>query len=191
MHLLHIGSYLSTDEYFRKHLTQDLMPYTCIVPGCAEADNPDGAPFPNRSAWLEHSVSYHAGSDMLQTLCCPLCWKTMDGEEQAYLLHISRHLVEIALAALPRGAGSEDSSDASDSDTRSVGAASLSREGEPFKHSPEGWGSASDEEIEKARQYWGYLFTAEKMPTPALAALLRSIAIYIVRAAACLSTTCH
>ena len=128
---------------------------------------------------------------MLKTLCCPLCWKkTTDGEERAFLLHISRHLEEIALAALPRGAGSEDKSDASDSDTRSEEAPSLGRdreiskdrEGKISKAPLESWGPASDEDIEKARQYWGYLFTPEKTPTAALKALLESIAIYIVRA---------
>ncbi len=39
----------------------------------------------------------------------------------------------------------------------------------------------SAEKVEEARQYWGYLFSAEKKPTSVFDALLRSIATYIVR----------
>ena len=44
----------------------------------------------------------HLAESASEDLCCPLCSKSMQREKYAFLTHLSTHLEEIALAAIPR-----------------------------------------------------------------------------------------
>ena len=87
----------------RKHVFQDIQPYTCFLPECER----DVTMFSSLRSWEQH-VKQHGAR--LQLLSCPFCPHPKGADWK----HIGRHLREIALAVIPPGDDSEpDSSDTS------------------------------------------------------------------------------
>jgi GATA-type transcription activator-like protein len=106
----------------RRHILRDLSPYTCFVETCTFSS----ALFGSRKLWSDHLIHQHPDLDMWTTFTCPLCSKSMAGQQQALLSDIANHLEEISLSALPQDVSSNDSdydhSDASSASTALSGA---------------------------------------------------------------------
>ncbi|PNS19981.1 hypothetical protein CAC42_7948 [Sphaceloma murrayae] len=62
---------------YRKHLAEDLQPYTCPIPTC-----PEGMAFYTTTEdWKKHMMSMHVGKYTWQCLACTSAPVTFDGEE--------------------------------------------------------------------------------------------------------------
>jgi hypothetical protein len=60
--------------------------------------------------WGEHLDRHHE-----KAICCPLCLESTDKGKASIILHIARHMEEIALVALPRDVDSDAESDSGSS----------------------------------------------------------------------------
>ncbi|KAF2792055.1 hypothetical protein K505DRAFT_279517 [Melanomma pulvis-pyrius CBS 109.77] len=94
---------------WRKHVFKDLLAYSCIFEDC-----PSGAVlFDSSTAISAHLMSEHT-TQMSQ---CSLCSELVGCHTSSTLLHFTRHMEEIALAALPPIATSDiESDDSTDSE---------------------------------------------------------------------------
>ena len=81
----------------RKHLYNDLQPYTCLYTEC----NFSKSTFETRDLWSHHLDLGHRLGPTWEAVQCPLCRNTTKPGKTAVLIHFARHLEEIALAALP------------------------------------------------------------------------------------------
>ncbi|OJD33094.1 transcription factor c2h2 [Diplodia corticola] len=86
---------------WKEHVFHDLRPYVCLVPGCQLET------FNDRSSFGSHLVTYHANDPLVTQQQCPICHKTAFTSQPCFLLHVARHMEEIALAALPSGVESD------------------------------------------------------------------------------------
>jgi hypothetical protein len=91
----------------RKHLFNDLRPYTCIHHECTFSAHS----FPDRQTWSNHLELDHKLGPEWQNATCPLCLEPTGIGKSAVLIHFARHMEDIALAALPRETESEDGSE--------------------------------------------------------------------------------
>jgi hypothetical protein len=69
--------------------------------------------FKNREVWAEHLVLDHALISDGKGVQCPLCLKVPMRDSSTISRHLARHMEEVSLGALPRGADSEASSETS------------------------------------------------------------------------------
>jgi hypothetical protein len=76
------------------HVFSDLMPYICIFPECSTPNKL----YSSCHEWWHHLQDRHSVDDA--ELDCPLCREKVPG--LPVKKHIGRHLVELALFALPR-----------------------------------------------------------------------------------------
>ncbi|KAF1851954.1 uncharacterized protein K460DRAFT_373842 [Cucurbitaria berberidis CBS 394.84] len=101
-------------DWSRKHLFLDLRPYTCFYTGCVFS----ASPFADRQLWSNHLELDHKFGPTWEGIECPLCLEVTKSGKSAILIHFSRHMEDIGLAALPRDVESDADSDA-DSGTSS------------------------------------------------------------------------
>ena len=87
----------------RKHLYLDLRPYNCLYGGCTFSMTP----FVDRQQWSNHLGLEHKLGPEWHSMQCPLCLNSILPGRDAIVLHLSRHLEDIALAALPREVASD------------------------------------------------------------------------------------
>lgn len=109
------GGHSLESDFIRDHIWGDLRPYFCTLENCDE----EGQLFSSINAWKKHDLRKHNGQtfDRLHKRSCPFCSKT-----KASLEHLTRHLKELALFALPRSINDldyeVDSNDAGSSSSR-------------------------------------------------------------------------
>lgn len=109
----------------RKHLFEDLRPYTCFYTDCHFTTEP----FKNRDVWISHLELEHKHGPNWAKFQCPLCLHNTPSGRTAILVHFARHLEEIGLASVPRDVESDAESDAGSdigSDASNVSLQSLS-----------------------------------------------------------------
>ena len=92
-----IPSYVSLTNN-RKHIYDDLQPYVCIFDDC----NFNNIEFIDRKTWIGHLRTEHRLGTSDKDYSCPLCLELVSPGTMVYT-HISKHLEEISLAALPKG----------------------------------------------------------------------------------------
>lgn len=80
----------------RKHLYEDVQPYSCFFAECPLGNSR----FRSRRIWFTHLILQHSFEPESKSLRCPLCLATNLGGEQSTVSHMSRHMEDIALAAL-------------------------------------------------------------------------------------------
>lgn len=148
----------------RKHLIKDLSPYNCTAPDCTDAFTL----FSEKHEWIRHMKTEHEAESIPQSQCCPLCLVNTHDEKEDFLSHLSTHLEEISVAALPRG--SFDDSDSDDESSKDGTSRRLSFSNETAKE------AAND-----LLEFWGYMFRPDKAPTRLFNALNHAMATYIVR----------
>ncbi|KAI0844866.1 hypothetical protein F5Y00DRAFT_266187 [Daldinia vernicosa] len=109
---------------WKRHLLSDLQPWIC----CQIACPCDRKPFETRGEWVEHLYKGHKSHPEWDDKTCPLCLMVINEGGITTLSHLSRHLEEISLAALP--CYPEDDDDDEDEDKSialSLGIASMSQ----------------------------------------------------------------
>jgi hypothetical protein len=92
----------------RKHLIQDLQPYSCMEPECLINDEI----FPNRQYWVQHLQKCHGYGADSPAQRCHLCGEMTESGMVAICRHFADHLEDIALAASPMDIDSDEDSDA-------------------------------------------------------------------------------
>ncbi|KAK4183203.1 hypothetical protein QBC35DRAFT_478389 [Podospora australis] len=104
---------------WKKHVFNDLAPYTCIREGCHTS-----AQYESTASWIEHDTYQH--TEEWKNRSCPFCGPgpLFDrNDKQNYYKHISRHLQDISLAALSPMSHDEDD-ESEDSETEPVNSTS-------------------------------------------------------------------
>lgn len=79
--------------------------------------------FKSREVWAEHLVLDHALISDGKDVQCPLCLKVPMRDGGTISRHLARHMEEVSLGALPRGADSEASSETSSVHSNELSAA--------------------------------------------------------------------
>lgn len=148
----------------RKHLIKDLSPYNCTAPDCTDAFTL----FSEKYRWIRHMKAEHEAESISQSQCCPLCLVNTHDEKEDFLSHLSTHLEEISVAALPRGAF--DDSDSDEESRKDANSTRLPSRNETAKKS-----------ANNLLAFWGYMFEPDKTPTRLFNALNHAMATHIVR----------
>jgi hypothetical protein len=78
------------DATFRKHLKEDILPYTCVLPRCPKP----ATLFAEKSAWLDHMLNDHVPS---VSWVCAICG---DGETYTVESDFIGHLISIHPGAI-------------------------------------------------------------------------------------------
>lgn len=97
----------------------DLQPYSCFFADCSFS----AAPFQNCEDWATHLRLQHEIGPDWKRVQCPFCSEVIVEGKEATINHLSRHMEDIATAALPQDidSGAESNSDTPlDQTTRSV-----------------------------------------------------------------------
>ncbi|KAH7116726.1 hypothetical protein B0J11DRAFT_494113, partial [Dendryphion nanum] len=98
---------VQTNREWRKHLFNDLQPYSCFYPSCTFSS----IPFLNRQTWSAHLELEHEFGPDWMSKTCPLCQSATGSGKSTILVHFSRHMEDCSLSALPRGIYSENNSE--------------------------------------------------------------------------------
>ena len=76
-------------------------------------------PFPNREEWIQHLGLKHGLYPEWKSFACPMCHEDTGKGKAAISRHLSSHMEEISLAALPAGVETDDESDSYSDDISS------------------------------------------------------------------------
>lgn len=92
---------------WKKHLYLDLRPYICLYQRCSY----NSTAFLSRELWIDHIGLDHGLAPDWQSQQCPLCLEQTGSGKGSILIHLARHMEDIALASLPKGPDSEVNSE--------------------------------------------------------------------------------
>lgn len=98
---------LRLTNFYRRHLMEDLKPYTCVFTSC----DSKSTPFANISDWTEHLDLAHDFADSWRHMACPICRREAGGSKAATASHLALHLEEVSLMILPTNAKRDESQD--------------------------------------------------------------------------------
>ena len=96
-----------TLTYSRKHLYLDLCPWICHDLNC----NFGTELFQTREDWIQHLGLEHGLYPEWNSFSCPMCHDETGDGKFAITRHLSSHMEEISLAALPAGIDLDNDSD--------------------------------------------------------------------------------
>lgn len=88
----------------RKHLWRDLRPWICHDAACGFSNES----FVSREDWIEHLEFDHCFRPAWSSFQCSLCHEETGEGKTAIIHHLSSHMEEISLAALPSGYDSDN-----------------------------------------------------------------------------------
>ncbi|KAF5622601.1 ankyrin repeat [Fusarium sp. NRRL 25303] len=154
---------IKKDVDWKKHLIKDLSPYNCTAPDCTDAFTL----FSEKHKWIRHMKTEHEAESIPQSQCCPLYLVNTHDEKEDFFSHLSTHLEEISVAALPRGAF--DDSDSDDESSKEANSIRLPSRNE-----------TATESASNLLAFWGYMFEPDKAPTRLFNALNHAMATYIM-----------
>ncbi|KAL7910275.1 hypothetical protein GGI35DRAFT_361234 [Trichoderma velutinum] len=108
---------ITNNSAWKQHIYLDLRPYMCLDLSCPYSNST----FENRDNWLSHlALDHEMGPEWVSTEC-PLCKEETGNGKIAITKHLSKHLEEISLSALPvevdSDAESENSLESSDANS--------------------------------------------------------------------------
>ena len=95
---------ITNSSAWKRHLYQDLQPWLCLDVNCASG----AACFRDRDDWIAHLAFEHKLSPKWTSLPCPLCQEDTGAGKVGITSHLSRHLEEVSLSALPRRTEDDD-----------------------------------------------------------------------------------
>lgn len=111
---------INNNSAWKQHIYGGLQPWICLDSSCSV----DTKVFPNRKDWISHLVLDHemgASDGKWPTIECPLCRAETGPGKLAITKHLSVHLEEISLAALPADCESDEKFQASESEDEEQG----------------------------------------------------------------------
>ncbi|KAG8156624.1 hypothetical protein KVR01_013575 [Diaporthe batatas] len=88
---------ITTNSAWKQHVYGDLEPWTCLEAGCTSATKT----FPTRNDWISHLFLNHGMGPGWHMIQCPLCRDDVGPGKVPITRHLSDHLEEISLSALP------------------------------------------------------------------------------------------
>ncbi|PVH71686.1 hypothetical protein DL98DRAFT_596710 [Cadophora sp. DSE1049] len=97
---------MTQNSVWKKHLYLDLRPWVCHDLSCNYS-----SPFANREHWIQHLGLAHGLDPEWSGFECPLCHQQTGNGRFVISHHLSVHMEEISLAALPSGPDSESGSE--------------------------------------------------------------------------------
>ncbi|RYP65226.1 hypothetical protein DL770_009053 [Monosporascus sp. CRB-9-2] len=106
--------FITNNSAWKKHLYLDLCPWVCHDLRCTYGTEL----FTSREDWIQHLALCHGLEPEWRSFKCPLCHDETGVGKSAISRHLSSHMEEISLAALPVGVESDNESD-SDVDSAS------------------------------------------------------------------------
>ncbi len=92
-----------TNQCVRRHVYLDLQPYVCLDMSCPYSHKA----FENREKWVSHLALDHEMEPRWKSITCLLCKEHTGDGKLAVTRHLSKHLEEISLSALPSGVDSD------------------------------------------------------------------------------------
>lgn len=99
-----------TDSDWKQHIYADLQPWICLEAKCPTG----GKTFPTRKDWIAHLSLDHGLAPDWAAIICPLCQCDTGPGKVAVTKHLSTHLEEVSLAALPADCDFDEGSAASE-----------------------------------------------------------------------------
>ncbi|CAH0045313.1 unnamed protein product [Clonostachys solani] len=103
---------IRSNKRWKKHLYSDLHPWMCLDLQC----NFGETAFEKRQDWVDHLALDHKLANDWKGFSCPLCHEALDDGQDNITRHLSAHMEEISLSAIPAAVESDHDSD-STSDT--------------------------------------------------------------------------
>ncbi|RTE81251.1 hypothetical protein BHE90_004236 [Fusarium euwallaceae] len=95
---------IKNNSAWKKHLWRDLRPWICHDSACDFGNEP----FASREDWIQHLEFDHDFQPAWSSFECPLCHEETGKGKTAIVHHLTRHMEEISLAALPSGYDSDN-----------------------------------------------------------------------------------
>ncbi|KAI3391730.1 hypothetical protein diail_6871 [Diaporthe ilicicola] len=86
---------ISTNSAWKQHVYADLRPWMCLETNCSIAT------FSTRNDWISHIALDHGMGPEWRTIECSLCRMEAGPGKPSITRHLSDHLEEVSLAALP------------------------------------------------------------------------------------------
>ncbi|KAH8900698.1 hypothetical protein GQ53DRAFT_835635 [Thozetella sp. PMI_491] len=112
---------VTSNSLWKRHIYLDLQPYTCLDILCPYSN----ATFETREKWVSHLGLDHEMDPQWRSTSCPLCKEETGDGKVAITRHLSKHLEEISLSALPIGDDSNTGSEYTSEDSGSSGISAL------------------------------------------------------------------
>lgn len=88
---------ISTNSAWKQHVYRDLQPWICLEADC----HMDTGTFQSRNDWISHLALDHGMDPEWRMIDCPLCRVEVGPGKLSITRHMSDHLEEISLSALP------------------------------------------------------------------------------------------
>ncbi|KAK0757231.1 hypothetical protein N5P37_009947 [Trichoderma harzianum] len=105
---------ITNNSAWKQHIYLDLQPYMCLDLSCPYSSST----FESRDKWISHLALDHEMEPKWASAECPLCREETGNGKIAITKHLSKHLEEVSLSALPvevdSDAESENSPESSD-----------------------------------------------------------------------------
>ncbi|KAL6812345.1 hypothetical protein J3E69DRAFT_376180 [Trichoderma sp. SZMC 28015] len=105
---------ITNNSAWKQHIYLDLQPYMCLDLSCPYSSST----FESRDKWISHLALDHEMEPKWASAECPLCREETGNGKIAITKHLSKHLEEVSLSALPvevdSDAESENSSESND-----------------------------------------------------------------------------
>ncbi|KAL2686878.1 hypothetical protein Neosp_004420 [[Neocosmospora] mangrovei] len=106
---------VTTRKQWKRHVFGDLKPYVCTIERCQAS----GILFTHSGTWAKHELSHPLATPISSE--CPFCSANYQALSPSYYKHVSGHLREVSLSALPRmTSGSEEPGTDTTDDTDSL-----------------------------------------------------------------------
>ncbi|KAI3336423.1 hypothetical protein HD806DRAFT_5390 [Xylariaceae sp. AK1471] len=114
---------ISNNSAWKRHLYTDLCPWLCLDTSCSYGDKV----YKSKSDWVSHLALGHHLEPKWGSMECPLCLKDTGAGKTAIVKHLSSHLEEISLGALPSGLEFDSESEDESQDTEDTHSDSSSK----------------------------------------------------------------
>ncbi|KAL7948551.1 hypothetical protein V8C42DRAFT_254354 [Trichoderma barbatum] len=105
---------ITSNSAWKRHIYLDLQPYVCLEISCPYSSST----FESRDEWISHLALDHEMEPNWESTVCLLCKEETGSGKITITKHLSKHLEEISLSALPvevdSNAASENSSESGD-----------------------------------------------------------------------------
>ncbi|KAI0554262.1 hypothetical protein F4679DRAFT_527697 [Xylaria curta] len=103
---------ISNNSAWKQHLYADLCPWLCVDLSCSHGNKV----YKSKTDWISHLALDHHLEPAWESMECPLCLQSTGVGKTIITKHLSSHLEEISLGALPSGLEFDTESEDEDQD---------------------------------------------------------------------------